>query len=81
MFINDNDVGTDCEGSAELGEGGDVQAVRERVADFTSSREAERKERRKRRRTGGGSARGGMQEIAAMMRMRKGDSERRGERV
>lgn len=24
MFINDNDVGTDCEGSAELGEHTDV---------------------------------------------------------
>lgn len=36
---------------------------------------------RKGRRDGGGSARGGMQEIAVMMRMKEGDSERQGERV
>lgn len=48
MFINDNDVGTECEGSAELGEHTDVQAVREQGTDFTSSREVERKERKER---------------------------------
>lgn len=45
MFINDNDVGTDCEGSAELGEHTDVQAVREQGTDFTSSRDVERQKR------------------------------------
>lgn len=46
MFINDNDVGSDCEGSEELGEHTDAWAVREQGTAFTSSREAERKKRR-----------------------------------
>ncbi len=84
MFINDNDVGTDCEGSAELGEHTDVQAVREQGTDFTSSREVERQERE------GGSVQrkkkkeeheGCMPEVAVKMCMREGDSERQGERV
>lgn len=45
MFINDNDVGTDCEGSAELGEHTDVQTVREQHTDFSSG-EVERNERK-----------------------------------
>ncbi len=51
MFINDNDVGTACERSAELGERTDVQAVREEDTDFTSSREVEREKKGKERET------------------------------
>lgn len=78
MFINDNDVGTDCEGSAELGEHTDVQTVREQHTDFSSG-EVERNSVTEEEKRGG--ARGGMRETAFMMCMRKGDSERQGERV
>lgn len=85
MFINDNDVGTDCEGSAELGEHTDVQTVREQHTDFSSG-EVERNERKGGRKSvteeeKRGGARGGMRETAFMMCMRKVDSERQGERV
>lgn len=82
MFINDNDVGTDC---AEPGEHTDVWAVKEQGTSVISTREVERKkgkresvrvlQRNKKRRSMRVHA------TAAMMCMRKGDSERQGERV
>lgn len=75
MFINDNDVGTDC---AELGEQTDFHAAKEQGTSQTGKKGERRVRvlrRNKKRRSTGERA------IAVMMCMRKGDSERQGERV